>query len=539
MQNYDAIVIGSGMGGLAFAAIMAKTGGRRVLVLERHFRAGGFTHAFTRPALTSKGSWEWDVGLHYVGGMNKGAMGRTLMDFITGGGIEWNEMPNEYDQFHYPGMSFTVPASAKEYEAKLGARFPQERKAIRRYFRDVRKATGWMTRHMMANSSPAPIAAVVRMVNRRTEKFALQTTGQYLNAHFRDPQLRAVLASQWGDYGLPPAESAFAIHALIVTHYFGGAYYPDGGAGRIADGAARIIRAAGGDVLVNHEVSRIVIEGGRAVGVEVRRNVGKGGDTVEFRAPAIVSDAGAANTFLKLLPGVEVPFKAKLAEMTRHGNTMASVYLGFKRDPRELGFQGENHWLFDGIDHDRIAAHADDIVEGRPHFCYLSFPSLKNPRAVRHTGEILSALSYSSVARFRDQPWRRRAEEYDAMKSKIAEGLIDFVERRFPGFQEMVEFVEVSTPLSVEHFTAHAQGTIYGIPATPERCRQPWLAPKTCVPGLYLTGADAASAGIMGALMGGVGAASHVLGAAGFLKIMIAANRSPVTEARRAALKNA
>jgi phytoene dehydrogenase-like protein len=242
---------------------------------------------------------------------------------------------------------------------------------------------------------------------------------------------------------------------------------------------------------------------------------------------------------LKLLPDVEVPFKAKLAEMTRHGSTMASVYLGFKRDPRELGFQGENHWLFDSLDHDKIAAQGDDVLEGRPHFCYLSFPSLKNPRAVKHTGEILSALSYASVARFRDLPWRRRGEEYEAMKSRIAEGLIEFVERRFPGFKEMVEFVEVSTPLSVEHFTAHAGGTIYGVPATPERFRQTWLQPKTCVPGLYLTGADAAALGIMGALMGGVAAASQMLGAAGFMKIMIAANRSPVTEAGRAALKNA
>src|ERR1022692_110369 len=69
--GYDAIVIGSGMGGLAFASIMAKLRKWRVLVLERHFKIGGFTHTFTRP-----GGWSWDVGLHYVGEMGEGMMER-------------------------------------------------------------------------------------------------------------------------------------------------------------------------------------------------------------------------------------------------------------------------------------------------------------------------------------------------------------------------------------------------------------------------------------------------------------------------------
>ena len=80
--EYDAIVIGSGMGGLAFASIMAKLRKWRVLVLERHFKIGGFTHTFTRP-----GGWSWDVGLHYVGDMGEGMMGRRLFDFITDGGV--------------------------------------------------------------------------------------------------------------------------------------------------------------------------------------------------------------------------------------------------------------------------------------------------------------------------------------------------------------------------------------------------------------------------------------------------------------------
>ncbi len=82
-NEFDAIVIGSGIGGLAFASIMAKLRKWRVLVLERHFKIGGFTHTFTRP-----GGWSWDVGLHYVGDMGKGMLGRRLFDYITDAGGE-------------------------------------------------------------------------------------------------------------------------------------------------------------------------------------------------------------------------------------------------------------------------------------------------------------------------------------------------------------------------------------------------------------------------------------------------------------------
>src|ERR1700732_1974793 len=86
--EYDAIVIGSGMGGLAFASIMAKLRKWRVVVLESHFKIGGFTHTFTRP-----GGWSWDVGLHYVGEMGDGMLGRRLFDFITECKVKWNPLP--------------------------------------------------------------------------------------------------------------------------------------------------------------------------------------------------------------------------------------------------------------------------------------------------------------------------------------------------------------------------------------------------------------------------------------------------------------
>jgi all-trans-retinol 13,14-reductase len=516
-HSYDAIVIGSGIGALAFAGIMAKLRKWRVLVLERHFKIGGFTHSFSRP-----GGWTWDVGVHYVGEMGEGMTGRGLFDFITDGRVDWSPLPDIYDVFVYPGLTLKVPKGREKFERVLAETFPAEKRAIGQYFRDVKSAANWINRHIMAMVTPQPLSWIVRSINRISEQLALQTTQQYMESHFRDPRLRAVLSSQWVDYGLPPGRSAFVAHALIVSHYLGGAWYPAGGAGEIPKAASAVIRDAGGELLAGHEVTEIILEAGRAVGVEVQPKKGKEQPPKEFRAPVIVSDAGAWNTFTHLLPGEAMPFHAEL-ETLPEGLETVELFLGLKRDPRELGFRGENYWIFSSFDHDQMCAGRDDLLQGRAPMAYLSFPSLKDPRAHSHTAEILAPFSHRALETFREEPWRRRGTDYESAKARITQALLDIVEKQHPGFRDLVAYAELATPLTFEHFTGAPSGTIYGYPATPDKFRKTWLAPKTSIRNLYLTGTDAAVLGVMGALMGGVATASTLLGPAGFLEIMRAA----------------
>jgi all-trans-retinol 13,14-reductase len=516
-SSFDAIVIGSGMGGLAFSSIMARLRNWRVLVLERHFKIGGFTHTFSRP-----GGWTWDVGVHYVGEMGPGMSGRRLFDFITRGGVDWSPLPDVYDVFVYPGLTVKAPKGRENYERALVEVFPSEKQAIGQYFRDIKRATSWFSRRVMAMVTPQPLSWIVQVINRYSESSSLQTTKQYLESHIRDPRLRAVLASQWGDYGLPPGRSAFVTHAIIVNHYLDGAWYPAGGAGEIAKAASSVIREAGGELLTGHEVTKIILEGGRAVGVEVQPKKGHEQPRLEFRAPVVVSDAGAWNTFARLLPREAVPFRAEL-ETPPQGLEAVELFMGLKRDPRELGLRGENYWIFSSFDHDQICAGRNDLMEGRAAMAYLSFPSLKDPRATNHTAEIIAPFSHRALEAFRDEPWKRRGTDYESAKGRMTEALLALVEQHLPGFRDLVAYAELATPLTFEYFTAAPSGTIYGYPATPEKFRKPWLAPKTHIPNLFLTGADAAVLGVMGALMGGVITASALLGSAGFIEIMRAA----------------
>ncbi len=516
--EYDAIVIGSGMGGLAFASIMARLRKWRVLVLERHFKIGGFTHTFTRP-----GGWSWDVGLHYVGEMGEGMMGRRLFDFITASAVKWSPLPDVYDVFVYPNLELRACKGKANFQSALTEAFPDERSNIEQYFRDLKSAAGWAARSFMAMATPAALGWLVGVVNRFTAGLPLEVTQHYLERRFRDPRLRAVVTSQWADYGVPPSRSAFATHAVIATHYLNGAWYPAGGAGQIAKATGAVIRAAGGELLPNHEVTRIVLEGGRAVGVEVDIRKGKEGARREFRAPVVVSDAGAWNTFARMLPASVVPFHDQLKSRPE-GFEVVELFLGLRRDPRELGFNGENYWIFESFDHDAMYAQRDELLNGRAAMAYLSFPSLKDPRAQRHTAEIIAPLSYGSLEAHRDKPWRRRGEDYESAKGRMTRVLLDLVERRHPGFRDLVEYSELGTPLTFEHFTAAPSGTIYGYPGTPDKYSQVWLGPRTPILNLYLTGSDVALLGIMGALMGGVITASCLLGWFGFIEVMRAAH---------------
>ena len=356
-REFDAIVIGSGIGGLAFASIMAKLRKWRILVLERHFKIGGFTHTFSRP-----GGWSWDVGLHYIGEMGEGMLGRRLFDFITDSGVKWNPMPDVYDVFVYPTLQVGARKGEANFKHALIEAFPTERASIEQYFRDLKSAMRWITRHFMEIVAPAPLNWIIRLVNRLTANLPLGVTQQYLEKRFRDSRLRAVLTSQWADYGMPPDQSAFATHAVIAKHYLNGAWYPDGGASEIAKATGAVIRAAGGELLPNHEVTTVLLENDRAVGVQVHVKKGKEGARAEFRAPVIVSDAGALNTFTRLLPYASLPFR-KEVESPPPGFEVVELFLGLRRDPRDIGFRGENHWIFSSFDHNEIYARRGDFLK--------------------------------------------------------------------------------------------------------------------------------------------------------------------------------
>ena len=255
-QAFDTIVIGSGMGGLATASILAQLAKQRVLVLESHFKLGGFLHSFRR------GEFAWDPGVHYIGQMQSDSMTRRCMDLVTGGSVQWHKMGHRFESFRFPDETVDVPGDPAAYRRQLIDRFPSEADSIKKYFRDIKSVQRWSRRWFASKAYAEPLASMISCGG----KLASSNTQQYLDRCFRDPKLKAILTGQWMDYGAPPSQSAFGVHAIVASDYERGAYYPIGGSQEIANGARAVIEKFGGECLVNHPVTEILIRDHRAVG---------------------------------------------------------------------------------------------------------------------------------------------------------------------------------------------------------------------------------------------------------------------------------
>jgi len=190
------------------------------------------------------------------------------MDYLTGGSLTWTRMPEHYDRFCLPGhgLDVAIPSGLQEYLHLLTSLFPHEKKAIRRYCKDVRRAYSWMSLGYAREMVPPRAAPALRLAGRLLEGCALERTRHYMKRRFHDPALRALLTTQWGDYGVEPARSAFVAHAMIVSHYMNGAWFPHGGSGQIARMIEEHIRDKGGQIRVAQDVESIIVEAGRAGG---------------------------------------------------------------------------------------------------------------------------------------------------------------------------------------------------------------------------------------------------------------------------------
>lgn len=504
-QEYDAIVIGSGIGGLSTAALLAKAYNKKVLVIEKHWTIGGLTHEFERKSKSDfNQTYSWDVGVHYVGAMEQGELTYDLFDYISDGQLEWDKVNDPYDIFWYPDFKHEMISGKENLKNDLIAKFPEETKAIQQYFKDIQRAVNFGRDKFLSISMPNLLAQISKLLVKSKEKFILQSTQEYFDKRFDDPKLKALLLSQWGDYGISPKKAVFWIHAAVAAHYMEGAYYPRGGAKTIAEKIIPVIERAGGKCITNCEVVEIIIENNKAVGVQYRKQVGKKWHYEKIHAKKIISNVGAKNTFRKLLKN---PIHPEIEQLKGEA-TAVTIYMGLKENPsHRYQVTGGNFWLFEQYDHHKIASNTD-LIDGNINMCFLSFPSLKDKSKTAHTAEIVAFTTYDVFNKWACSDWQNRGKAYQEVKHKIAQKFLNYLDTKFPDFSEMVDYIEVSTPLSIKEFTNRQGGAMYGLPCTKERFQMDCLQPRTSIKNLYLSGGDVFMLGVCGALLGGFAAAA-------------------------------
>ena len=357
-DTYDTIIIGSGMGGLATAAILSKEG-QKVLVLERHYTAGGFTHIFKR-----KG-YEWDVGIHYIGEVQReNSMLRKLFHYVSDGNLKWADMGEVYDKIIIGDKHYNFVKGVKNFKSQLTTYFPEEENAINTYVDLVFKAVKTSKNYYISKAiSPLLNTLIGWFLRKPFHKFSDKTTYEVLSSLTKNETLIKVLTGQYGDYGLAPKESSFSMHASVARHYFDGGNFPIGGSSQIVKTIDPVIEASGGTILISAEVDEVLIEKNIATGVKMK-------DGKIIRAKNIVSNAGIMTTYNTLLPPSIIK-KHKLNKQLQKLNRSvahASLYIGLEGSLEELKIPKTNYWIYPSEgDHDTcVKRYLDDLSQPFP-----------------------------------------------------------------------------------------------------------------------------------------------------------------------------
>ncbi len=496
-QNWDSIVIGSGIGGMSCASALAHTG-RRVLVLEQHYIPGGFTHSYAR-----KG-YQWDAGVHAIGEMKPGKPPYKWLQWLGNGNIEMVSLGNPYDRFWLPeGDSFAFPDTRREFVAALKAKYPQQTAEIDKYFSYVYAAANAAKAFFALKMAPEWMDKLGSGIGGKIGKdWWGMTVDQVFDEVGIKGKLRTILSIHWGYMGSIPRDCSFAMHALTHVHFFNGAYYPKNGSREFAAQFLGNVIDHGGKVLTKASVKQVLMEGQKAVGVLMS-------DGGTFLAKEIISAAGAKNTVNKLCPPSYANTDwAKAINAIPNSPPYICLNLGFKGDIKLAGASAANLWLVDEWGNDRYYWNVNNPDE-RAHILYISFPSLKDPNhkagpQEKHTGECVTFISWDVVKQWEDTHEEDRPEDYLEFKRDIESRILAQLQEQIPEIMAHLDYFELSTPLTSLFYCEANRGAIYGLSATPQRYKCAKLRTRTPIKNFYMTGVDVGSLGVVGGMSSGI-----------------------------------
>jgi all-trans-retinol 13,14-reductase len=491
-DDFDAVIIGSGLGGLSCAAAFARQG-FKALVLEQHSKPGGYATTFKRP-----GGFEFDVSLHATTVGQRNGLYNLIPGFPEITDVEFVELPYLYRAI-FPQHDIRVPQkNMGAYVELLTAQFPAERDGIKGLFDDMNGLLRDMAKYSAAQGK-------VNMGTFPKEfpqlfHFAMHTWGEVVEARITNAKAQTIVSAMWGYYGLPPSKLAAIYYAYPTISYLNeGGYYPKGKSQAISNAMVRFIEARGGKVLLGTRVDRILTKDGAAIGVQTA-------DGHRYSARAVVSNANAYDTFHKLMEPAEAP-PEYLARMDQYTPSLSTflVFLGLKHDlVKQTGLKDAE--VFCETSYDQESGYnaqliADVSNTGCGVMVYDNVYAGYSP-AGKNTLSLITLQGYDHWKPFEIDYAKGRKAAYNAEKERIAAALIASAEKHvLPGLAKAIEVRAIATPLTNVRYTGNYHGAIYGWDQTLNNSGNRRLPHKTPIKNLYLSGAWTSPGGGYGAVI--------------------------------------
>ncbi|MBE9114742.1 carotene isomerase [Lusitaniella coriacea LEGE 07157] len=467
-QNFDVIVIGSGIGGLVTATQLAAKGAK-VLVLERYIIPGGSAGYFKREGYC------FDVGASMIFGFGDKGTTNLLTRALDAVNARIETIPDSCQiHYHLPDeLILKVHRNYENFLQELIEKFPHEREGIRRFYDECWKVFNCLNAmELLSLEEPRYLTRVFfqhPFACLGLVKYLPQNAGDIARRHISDPQLLKFIDMECYCWSVVPADKTPMINAGMVfsDRHYGGINYPKGGVGQIAQKLVEGLEKAGSAIEYKARVTKIILENGKAVGVQLAN--GK-----EYRAKRIVSNATRWDTFEKLLPPEQMPPKEKRWQKRyKKSPSFLSLHLGVNAEVLPTGTEC-HHILLE--DWQRM-----EEAEGT---IFVSIPTLLDPSLAPEGHHIIHTFTPSWV-----EDWQGLSTtDYRQKKEEAAERLIQRLEGIFPGLEAGLDYQEVGTPRTHRRFLGREDGTYGPIP----RRKLPGLLGmpfnRTSVPGLYCVG---------------------------------------------------
>jgi all-trans-retinol 13,14-reductase len=491
--HYDVVIIGSGMGGLVAANILAREG-RSVCVLEKNNQYGGNLQTFVRERTI------FDTGVHYIGGLSAGQNLYRYFDYLDIlDGLHFKKLNKDgFDIITFDNDNIEYPHAQgyDNFTQQLVAKFPDEEKAIKTYCSKLREICQKFPMYNLEEGKPYTNDA---------ELFQ-KSAKDYIDSITENEKLRAVLAGSNLLYAGDPKKTPVYVHALSCNSYIESAYRCADGGSQITKLLVRRLKENGGDIFKHQEVNTIECVDKKIKSVKTKSGAVVSGDI-------FISNIEPKHT-LEMV-GEEHFRKSYNTRINNLESTISAFSIHIVLKPKSFKYLNKNYYHFK--DYRKVWNAHKYTEESWPETYMVSMGVRKNQD---EWGEQLTAITYmryDEVAQWQDTfntvaNKNERGQTYEDFKAAKAEIFVKELEKKFPNIRECIQSIHTSTPLSYRDYIGCNRGSMYGYVKDVNDPLKAFISARTKIPNLYFTGQSLNMHGILGVTISGVVTCSEILG---------------------------